>query len=51
MLTPTRQMRVWACAEPVNMGNYAELAVMQSKLVRRGINGAPVARLKFLRSG
>jgi hypothetical protein len=30
MLTPTRQMRVWACAEPVNMGNYAELAVMQS---------------------
>jgi hypothetical protein len=51
MLGNTRQMRVWAAAEPVSMRHYAELAVMQSKLVRRGINGAPVARLKFLRSG
>lgn len=24
MLTPTRQMRVWACAEPVNMGKSFE---------------------------
>jgi hypothetical protein len=51
MIGSSRQVKVWACAQPVSMHNYAELAVMQSKLVRRGINGAPVARLKFLRSG
>jgi hypothetical protein len=30
MLGNTRQMRVWAAAEPVSMRHYAELAVMQS---------------------
>jgi hypothetical protein len=30
MMSTTRQARVFACAEPVNMRNYAELEVMQS---------------------